>query len=95
LAGGCLYPQLTAKARAAALDESRIRVPFAGPARAKKWLRQPRSLIVEDGHTVNGSGGLGAGGDTGCTPKNARLKREKQARRNVKTSWRAQLGSNQ
>lgn len=32
----CLYPQLTAKARAYTLDESRIRTPFAGPAGAKR-----------------------------------------------------------
>lgn len=60
---GCLYPQLTAKARASTLDESRIRTPFAGPAGAKRWLRAAE--VTGRRGRAYGGGGFSAGGDTG------------------------------
>ena len=63
MTGECLYPQLMAKAHAATLDESRIRARSRGRQELRDGLGPLRSLIVEDVHTVDGSGGFGAGED--------------------------------
>ena len=57
MTGECLYPQLTAKARAATSGESRIRAPFARPAELRDGLGPLRSLAVGDVQPADGGGG--------------------------------------